>query len=64
MKVRRRMIPVLFAAWATAFAYGCATAAHKTNEVTEQTAETTGSVFSGLESVILYPFHLIGDLFQ
>jgi hypothetical protein len=35
-----------------------------TNAVTNTTADTTSSLFSGIESVILYPFRLLGDLFS
>ncbi|MGC1677883.1 MAG: hypothetical protein WA740_10150 [Candidatus Binataceae bacterium] len=39
-------------------------AENTTNAVTNTTADTTSSLFSGIESVILFPFRLLGDLFS
>ncbi|MGC1342594.1 MAG: hypothetical protein WA854_09725 [Candidatus Binataceae bacterium] len=39
-------------------------AENTTNAVTDTTADTTSSLFSGIESVILFPFRLLGDLFS
>ncbi|MGH7779926.1 MAG: hypothetical protein ACREQR_08875 [Candidatus Binataceae bacterium] len=39
-------------------------AENTTNAVTNTTADTASSLFSGIESVILFPFRLLGDLFS
>jgi hypothetical protein len=59
-------VPVLLMVGAITMVPACASqqAEHTTNEITDTTADTTSCVFSGLESIILYPFRLVGDLFS
>lgn len=56
----KRTIPILLLA--ATLSMGCATAAHKTGEVTDDTGSAVGSVLSGVGSVIMWPFHVVGDL--
>jgi hypothetical protein len=63
----KKFFPILFVAGALLFvAPGCASqeARYKTNQVTNQTGSTVDSVLDATGSVIMYPFHLIGDLFS
>jgi hypothetical protein len=66
MPKMRRMFPILLVAGALFVLPGCASqqAEHTTNEVTNSTSNTVGSVLDGVGSVIMYPFHLVGDLFS
>ncbi len=59
-----RLIARLLLLASLTLACGCAQAASTTNNITDTTASTTSSVLGGVESVILYPFRLIGDLFS
>jgi len=45
---------------------GCASeqAEYTTDRVTNTTGSTVGSVLDGVGSVVMYPFHLVGDLFS
>ncbi|HVA77763.1 MAG TPA: hypothetical protein VNF27_07700 [Candidatus Binataceae bacterium] len=58
-------LPVLLMLGAITMVPACASqqAENTTNAVTDTTADTTSSLFSGIESVILFPFRLLGDLF-
>jgi hypothetical protein len=60
-----RILPIVFVAGALFVAPGCSSqqAAYKTNEVTNQTGSTVDSVLDAVGSVIMYPVHLVGDLF-
>jgi hypothetical protein len=62
----KQALPVLFVAAALFVVPGCASqqAEHTTNEVTNSTSNTVGSVLDGVGSVVMYPFHLVGDLFS
>ena len=62
----KRILPILLTAGALFILPGCASeqVEHTTNEVTNTTANTTNSVLNGVGSVIMYPFHLVGDLFS
>jgi hypothetical protein len=62
----KRIMPILLTAGALFVLPGCASqqAEHTTNEVTNSTSNTVGSVLDGVGSVIMYPFHLVGDLFS
>ena len=66
MSKMRRILPVLLVAGAVLIAPGCASeqAEHTTNRVTNSTSNTVGSVLDGVGSVIMYPFHVVGDLFS
>lgn len=66
MKKISGALPVLLMLGAITMVPACASqqAENTTNAVTDTTADTTSSLFSGLESVILFPFRLIGDLFS
>jgi hypothetical protein len=65
MRTAPRLIPVLILA-ALLFGAGCSAqqASHKTAEASNETGSMLGSVMSGVESVVLYPFHLISDIFS
>ncbi len=45
---------------------GCASqqAEYTTDRVTNSTSNTVGSVLDATGHVIMYPFHLVGDLFS
>ena len=45
---------------------GCASqqAEYTTDRVTDSTSNTVGSVLDATGHVIMYPFHLVGDLFS
>jgi hypothetical protein len=66
MRKRARFVPVVLTLAAITLVPACASqqAEDTTNKITDTTAQATSSVFSGLESIILYPFRLIGDLFS
>ena len=66
MSKMKRIFPILFVAGALFLVPGCASqqAEHTTNQVTNSTSDTVGSVLNGVGSVIMYPFHLVGDLFS
>jgi hypothetical protein len=57
---------MLFVAGALFVVPGCASqqAEYTTDQVTNSTGNTVGSVLDATGSVIMYPFHLIGDLFS
>jgi len=58
-------LPVLLILGAITMVPACASqqAESTSNAVTDTTADTTSSLFGGIESVILFPFRLLGDLF-
>ncbi len=62
----KRFFPILLVAGALFMLPGCASqqAEYTTNQVTNSTSDTVGSVLDGVGSVIMYPFHLVGDLFS
>jgi hypothetical protein len=61
----KRVIPVLVLA-STLTVFGCASqqAAHTTGEVTADTGSAVGSVLGAVGAVIMWPFHVIGDMFS
>jgi hypothetical protein len=62
----KRISPVLLTACALSLLVGCASqqAEYTTNRVTNSTSSTVGSVLDATGNVIMYPFHLVGDLFS
>jgi len=62
----RRIFPILLVAGSLFVVSGCASqqAEQTSNAVTNSTSNTVGSVLDGVGSVIMYPFHLVGDLFS
>lgn len=66
MSKRKRILPLLLITGALFVFTGCASeqAEYTTNQVTDTTGSTVGSVLDATGSVIMYPFHLIGDLFS
>ncbi len=62
----KKIFPIVFVAGALFLAPACASqqAQYKTNEVTNQTSSTVDSVLDATGAVIMYPFHLVGDLFS
>ncbi len=61
----KKIFPILLVAGALFVVPGCSAqqAQYKTNEVENQTGSTVDSVLDGVGSVIMYPVHLVGDLF-
>ena len=66
MSKKRQILPILLLAGALFAISGCASeqAEHTTNRVTNSTSDTVGSVLDATGHVIMYPFHLVGDLFS
>jgi hypothetical protein len=66
MSKLKRILPILFVAGALFVVSGCASqqAEYTTDQVTNTTGNTVGSVLGATGDVIMYPFHLIGDLFS
>ncbi len=66
MSKLKRIMPILLTAGALFVLTGCASqqAEYTTNRVTNSTSSTVGSVLDGVGSVVMYPFHLVGDLFS
>ena len=62
----KRILPVLLVAGTLFVISGCASqqAEYTTDRVTDSTSSTVGSVLDATGHVILYPFHLVGDLFS
>jgi hypothetical protein len=60
----KRIAPMLLVVGALFVVPGCAEHAEQTtHEVTNDTSNTVGSVLGGVGSVVMYPFHVVGDLF-
>lgn len=59
-------LPILLILGAITLVPACASqqAENTTNAITNSTANATSSLFDGIEAVILWPFHIIGDLFS
>ena len=66
MSKKKQILPVLVVAGTLLVLSGCASqqAEYTTDRVTNSTSNTVGSVLDGVGSVIMYPFHLVGDLFS
>ena len=64
MNKLKRALPIIILS--TTIIIGCASqqAAHTTGEVTEDTGNAVGSVLGAVGAVIMWPFHVIGDLFS
>jgi CHASE3 domain sensor protein len=62
----KRILPILLTAGALFVLAGCASeqAEYTTNRVTNSTSNTVDSVLDATGHVIMYPFHLVGDLFS
>ena len=62
---KNKILALVLVVGALFLASACASqeAAYKTNEVTNQTGSTVDSVLDAAGSVIMYPIHLVGDLF-
>jgi len=62
----KRISPILLVAGALFIVPGCASeqAENTTNRVTNDTGNAVGSVLDATGHVIMYPFHLVGDLFS
>lgn len=62
----KRIFPILLVASALFIVPGCASqqAEYTTDRVTDSTSNTVGSVLDATGHVIMYPFHLVGDLFS
>ena len=62
----KRILPALLVAGALFIVPGCASeqAEYTTNRVTNDTGSTVGSVLDATGHVVMYPFHLVGDLFS
>jgi len=66
MPKKKRILPLLLIAGMFFVFTGCASeqAEYTTNRVTNTTGSTVGSVLDATGHVIMYPFHLVGDLFS
>ena len=66
MSKKKQILPVLVVAGTLLALSGCASqqAEYTTDRVTNSTSNTVGSVLDATGSVIMYPFHLVGDLFS
>jgi CHASE3 domain sensor protein len=66
MSKSKKILPFLLMAGALFIFTGCASeqAEYTTNQVTDTTGNTVGSVLDATGHVIMYPFHLLGDLFS
>jgi hypothetical protein len=66
MSKKKQILPVILVAGALFMVSGCASqqAEYTTDRVTNTTGSTVGSVLDGVGSVVMYPFHLVGDLFS
>jgi hypothetical protein len=60
----KRALPILILS--SMLALGCSSqqAAHTTGEVTNDTGSAVGSVLDAVGAVIMWPFHVIGDMFS
>jgi hypothetical protein len=66
MSKKKQILPVLVVAGTLLMLSGCASqqAEYTTDRVTDSTSNTVGSVLDATGHVIMYPFHLVGDLFS
>ena len=66
MSKKKQILPVLVVAGMLLVLSGCASqqAEYTTDRVTNSTSNTVGSVLDATGHVIMYPFHLVGDLFS
>jgi hypothetical protein len=66
MSKKKQILPVLVVAGTLFALSGCASqqAEYTTDRVTNSTSNTVGSVLDATGHVIMYPFHLVGDLFS
>ena len=66
MSKKKQILPVLAVAGTLFMLSGCASqqAEYTTDRVTNSTSNTVGSVLDATGHVIMYPFHLVGDLFS
>jgi hypothetical protein len=66
MSKSKRIFPILLVAGMLFIFTGCASeqAEYTTDRVTNTTGNTVGSVLDATGHVIMYPFHLVGDLFS
>ncbi|MGC2755058.1 hypothetical protein, partial [Candidatus Binatus sp.] len=66
MSKKKQILPVLVVAGTLLMLSGCASqqAEYTTDRVTDSTSSTVGSVLDATGHVIMYPFHLVGDLFS
>ncbi|HUY28065.1 MAG TPA: hypothetical protein VMV27_11650 [Candidatus Binataceae bacterium] len=62
----KHILPILVLASVALAIPACSSqqAEQKTNEVTDQTGSAVGSVLDAVGSVVMWPFHLVGDLFS
>jgi hypothetical protein len=65
MKNAKKILPlIVLSAMLTLPACSSYQAEATTNDVTADTGSTVGSVLGAVGSVVMYPFHLVGDLFS
>ena len=66
MSKKKQILPVLVVAGTLLMLSSCASqqAEYTTDRVTDSTSNTVGSVLDATGHVIMYPFHLVGDLFS
>jgi hypothetical protein len=59
----RRIVPIMLVVGALFVIPGCAERVENSaQEVTNDTGHTVGSVLDGVGSVVMYPFHVVGDI--
>lgn len=59
----KRIVPIFLLTGALFVIPGCAEHVDESaNEVTNDTGSTVGSVLDGVGSVVMYPFHVVGDI--
>lgn len=59
----KRIAPILLVVGALFVIPGCAERVEQSaHEVTNDTGSTVGSVLDGVGSVVMYPFHVVGDI--
>ena len=59
----KRIVPIMLFASALFVIPGCAEHVDESaHEVTNDTGSTVGSVLDGVGSVVMYPFHVVGDI--
>jgi hypothetical protein len=59
----RRIVPIMLVVGALFVIPGCAEhVENSAHEVTNDTGSTVGSVLDGVGSVVMYPFHVVGDI--
>lgn len=63
MSKMKRIVPIFLLTGALFVIAGCAEQVDQsTQEVTNDTGSTVGSVLDGVGSAVMYPFHVVADI--